>query len=321
MSPREQLENQINTVKAQVVELNMRLASEKDLQLRQLYEDEISSLDKEITALEESLRVMAGDYSGMGDEAGAGDGGGEGEVNPNVAVLEVRPGTGGDEAALFAGELFEMYRRYAEKSGWKSEVINMTAGNAGGVKLATVEFRGPNAYNLLKHESGVHRVQRVPVTESGGRIHTSTATVAVLPVVTKVEIEIKPDDLKWEFFRAGGHGGQNVNKVSTAVRLLHIPTGILIECQEERFQGKNREKALSILKSRLYTEMQEQQVGSIAQLRAEQVGTGERVEKIRTYNFQQDRVTDHRVKKSWHNISAIMLGDIEDIVTTDYDQE
>ena len=319
MSPREQVENQINTVKAQVDELNKRLAGEQDIQLRQLYEDEISSLHKEITALEESLRVMAGDYSGMGDDAGAG--GGEGEVNPNMAVLEVRPGTGGDEAALFAGELFEMYRRYAEKSGWKSEVINMTEGNAGGVKLATVEFKGQNAYNLLKHESGVHRVQRVPVTESGGRIHTSTATVAVLPVVTKVEIEIKPDDLKWEFFRAGGHGGQNVNKVSTAVRLLHIPTGILIECQEERFQGKNREKALSMLKSRLYTEMQEQQVGSIAQLRAEQVGTGERVEKIRTYNFPQDRVTDHRVKKSWHNMPAIMAGDIEDIVTTDYDHE
>ena len=319
MTPNQQIQSQIDEYKAKIRLTQDQKDWESDPQLKALFDEEIETINKEITALEESLRVMAGDYSGVGDDAGAG--GGEGEVNPNMAVLEVRPGTGGDEAALFAGELFDMYRRYAEKSGWKSEVINMTEGNAGGVKLATVEFKGQNAYNLLKHESGVHRVQRVPVTESGGRIHTSTATVAVLPVVTKVEIEIKPDDLKWEFFRAGGHGGQNVNKVSTAVRLLHIPTGILIECQEERFQGKNREKALSMLKSKLYTEMQEQQVGSIAQLRAEQVGTGERVEKIRTYNFPQDRVTDHRVKKSWHNIPAIMAGDIEDIVTTDYDHE
>ena len=319
MTPNQQIQSQIDEYKAKIRLTQDQKDGESDTQLKTLYDEEIEAINKEITALEESLRVMAGDYSGIAGNNGAD--GEEGEVNPNMAVLEVRPGTGGDEAALFAGELFDMYRRYAEKSGWRSEVINMTEGNAGGVKLATVEFKGQNAYNLLKHESGVHRVQRVPVTESGGRIHTSTATVAVLPVVTKVEIEIKPDDLKWEFFRAGGHGGQNVNKVSTAVRLLHIPTGILIECQEERFQGKNREKALSMLKSRLYTEMQEQQVGSIAQLRAEQVGTGERVEKIRTYNFPQDRVTDHRVKKSWHNMPAIMAGDIEDIVTTDYDHE
>jgi len=319
MTPNQQVQSQIDEYKAKIRLTQDQKDEESDPQLKALFDEEIEAINKEITALEESLRVMAGDYSGVGDDAGAG-GAGE-EVNPNMAVLEVRPGTGGDEAALFAGELFEMYYRYAEKSGWKSEVINMTEGNAGGVKLATVEFKGQNAYNLLKHESGVHRVQRVPVTESGGRIHTSTATVAVLPVVTKVEIEIKPDDLKWEFFRAGGHGGQNVNKVSTAVRLLHIPTGVLVECQEERFQGKNREKALNMLKSRLYTEMQEQQVGSIAQLRSEQVGTGDRVEKIRTYNFPQDRVTDHRVKKSWHNMPAIMAGDIEDIVTTNYDNQ
>jgi len=319
MTPNQQVQSQIDEYKAKIRLTQDQKDEESDPQLKALFDEEIEAINKEITALEESLRVMAGDYSGVGDDAGAG-GAGE-EVNPNMAVLEVRPGTGGDEAALFAGELFEMYCRYAEKSGWKSEVINMTEGNAGGVKLATVEFKGQNAYNLLKHESGVHRVQRVPVTESGGRIHTSTATVAVLPVVTKVEIEIKPDDLKWEFFRAGGHGGQNVNKVSTAVRLLHIPTGVLVECQEERFQGKNREKALNMLKSRLYTEMQEQQVGSIAQLRSEQVGTGDRVEKIRTYNFPQDRVTDHRVKKSWHNMPAIMAGDIEDIVTTNYDNQ
>lgn len=313
-----QIRSQIDDYKAKLLVTMNQRDKESDPQLKALFDEEIEALNREILALEESLGVISGNYADAGQEN---EKSWESSVDPDMAVLEVRPGAGGDEAALFAGELFEMYCKYAEKLGWEAEVINRTEGNAGGVKLATVEFRGKNAFRLLKHESGVHRVQRVPVTESGGRIHTSTATVAVLPVVNKVEIEIKPDDLKWEFFRAGGHGGQNVNKVSTAVRLLHIPTGILIECQEERFQGKNREKALSMLKSRLYAEMREQQVGSIAQLRAQQVGTGERVEKIRTYNFPQDRVTDHRLKRSWHNLDAIMAGDIGDIVTADYDNK
>jgi len=307
-----QINHQIETLKGQIKHINQQKTQEKDDQIKALYDEEVESLNKEIGALQESLKIMAGDYGG-GVSA---DGAKTSEINENLAILEVRPGTGGDEASLFAGELFNMYLRYAEKSGWKAEIINISEGNAGGIKIATVELKGANAYNLLKNESGVHRVQRVPATEAGGRIHTSTATVAVLPVVTKVEIEIKPDDLKWDFFRAGGHGGQNVNKVSTAVRLTYIPTGVIVECQEERFQGKNREKALSILKSRLYSEMQSQQVGSISQLRASQVGTGERVEKIRTYNFPQDRVTDHRIKESWHNIPAILAGNINDILTS-----
>lgn len=305
-----QISQQIEALKGQISHIREQQEKEGDSQLKALYEEELVSINREIEALQESLKVMNGDYIG-------GSGGSEseaGEINENLAILEVRPGTGGDEAALFAGELFNMYLRYAEKSGWKTEIINMSEGNAGGVKLATAELKGAGAYNLLKNESGVHRVQRVPVTEAGGRIHTSTATVAVLPVVAKVEIEIRPNDLKWDFFRAGGHGGQNVNKVSTAVRLTHIPTGVVIECQEERFQGKNREKALSILHSRLYSEMQAQRVGSISQLRASQVGTGDRVEKIRTYNFPQDRVTDHRLKESWHNIPALLNGDIADIL-------
>lgn len=319
MDSQKQLEHQVGQLNQQVLEIVNQKHQESDSQLKALYDEEVTALTKEISALEDSLKVLSGNYY-----AGTQDGGqtGEsGEINPNVAILEVRPGTGGDEASLFAGELFEMYIRYAEKVGWKVEVINMSEGNAGGVKLATAELKGQNAYALLKNESGVHRVQRIPVTESGGRIHTSTATVAVLPVVNKIEIEVKPDDLKWDFFRAGGHGGQNVNKVSTAVRLTHIPTGILIECQEERFQGKNREKALSLLKSRLYSEMREQQVGSISQLRTSQVGTGDRVEKIRTFNFPQDRVTDHRLKKSWHNLQAVMAGDIGDIISGDYDNQ
>ncbi len=318
MTPYQQITAQINECRDRIKQIQEQRDKETDPQFRALFDEEVEAINKQIMALEESLRAITGSFSAVNGNGGLDDK--EAEVNPNMTVLEVRPGTGGDEAALFAGELFEMYRRYGERSGWKSEIINMTEGNAGGVKLATIEFKGPNVYNLLKHESGVHRVQRVPITESGGRIHTSTATVAVLPAVTKIEIEIKPDDLKWEFFRASGHGGQNVNKVSTAVRLLHVPTGILVECQEERFQGKNREKALSMLKSRLYTEMQEQQVGSIAELRAEQVGAGRRAEKIRTYNFPQDRVTDHRIKKTWHNLPSIMAGEIDDIVKENYDQ-
>jgi peptide chain release factor 1 len=308
-----QINHQIETIKGQIRHIEEQKEEETDGQLKALYDEEVEALTKETIALQDSLIIMMRDYSEEGD------GSSEvitSDINENMAILEVRPGTGGDEASLFAGELFNMYLRYAEKSGWKSEIVNMAEGNAGGVKIATVEFKGSRAYTLLKNESGVHRVQRVPTTEAGGRIHTSTATVAVLPVVTKIDFEIKPDDLKWDFFRAGGKGGQNVNKVSTAVRLTHIPTGVIVECQEERFQGKNREKALSILKSRIYAEMQTQQVGSISQLRASQVGTGERVEKIRTYNFPQDRITDHRVKESWHNIPSILAGNIDDMLST-----
>lgn len=315
MDVKQQIQHQIEEYKKRLELLNEHKDNETDAQIKALFDEEIEVIKKDIATLEESLSSIEGNSTKGGDK----DSDEEGGVSKDKAVLEVRPGTGGDEAALFAGELFNMYRKFAEKSGWEVEILNMSEGNAGGVKLATAEIRGKNAYDLLKHESGVHRVQRIPITESGGRIHTSTATVAVLPVVTEVEVEIKPDELKWEFFRAGGHGGQNVNKVSTAVRLLHIPTGILVECQEERFQGKNREKALSMLRSKLYQEMRDQQVSTIAQLRAGQVGTGERVEKIRTYNFPQDRVTDHRIKKSWHNINSIMEGNIEEIVMSNYD--
>ncbi len=238
----------------------------------------------------------------------------ESEVNPDIAILEIRAGAGGNEAGIFAHDLYRMYSRFAEKKKWKLTELFKSENEVGGIKTISTEVKGTQAYQLLKHESGVHRVQRVPITEAGGRIHTSTATVAVLPKLEKVEINIHPDDLEWEFFRSGGKGGQNVNKVSTAVRLTHKPTGITVECQEERFQGKNREKALEILRSRIYAEMQEQQVKNITELRSGQIGSAMRNEKIRTYNYPQSRVTDHRVNKSWHNIGMIMDGDIEDIL-------
>lgn len=275
-------------------------------EMLQLIEEEISKLADQKRQLETPR--TAGEEDTQEESAD------NGNINPNVVTLEIRSGTGGNEAGLFAHDLFRMYERFAEKKNWKIIEVFRSENEIGGIKTISAEVHGTNAYGLLRNESGVHRVQRVPATESGGRIHTSTATVAVLPKLQKVEIEIHPDDLEWEFFRSGGRGGQNVNKVSTAVRLTHKPTGIIVECQEERFQGKNREKALEILRSRIYTEMQEQQVKSISDLRAGQVGSGMRNEKIRTYNYPQNRVTDHRVNKSWHNISLIMDGDVEDIL-------
>ena len=274
-----------------------------DVGMLQLIDEEISKL----TEQKRQLETPKAEEEDVQEET-------TGNINPNVATLEIRSGTGGNEAGLFAQDLFRMYERFAEKKNWKIIEVFRSENEIGGIKTISAEVRGTNAYGLLRNESGVHRVQRVPATESGGRIHTSTATVAVLPKLQKVEIEIHPDDLEWDFFRSGGRGGQNVNKVSTAVRLTHKPTGIIVECQEERFQGKNREKALEILRSRIYTEMQEQQVKSISDLRAGQVGSGMRNEKIRTYNYPQNRVTDHRANKSWHNISLIMDGDIENIL-------
>ena len=274
-----------------------------DVGMLQLIDEEISKL----TEQKRQLETPKAEEEDIQEET-------TGNINPNVATLEIRSGTGGNEAGLFAQDLFRMYERFAEKKNWKIIEVFRSENEIGGIKTISAEVRGTNAYGLLRNESGVHRVQRVPATESGGRIHTSTATVAVLPKLQKVEIEIHPDDLEWDFFRSGGRGGQNVNKVSTAVRLTHKPTGIIVECQEERFQGKNREKALEILRSRIYTEMQEQQVKSISDLRAGQVGSGMRNEKIRTYNYPQNRVTDHRANKSWHNISLIMDGDIENIL-------
>jgi peptide chain release factor 1 len=236
-------------------------------------------------------------------------------------VLEIRAGTGGQEAALFAMDLFEMYQRYAERHRWKTEVLSSSPSDLGGFKEVVLEVHGKGAYSRLKHESGVHRVQRIPVTESGGRIHTSTATVAVMAEAEEVDVQINPNDLEIDVFRSSGPGGQSVNTTDSAVRVTHKPTGIVVSVQEERSQRQNREKAMRYLRARLLKLAQDEQQREEAAARKAQVGTGERSEKIRTYNFPQNRVTDHRVEVSIHNLPAVLAGDLEKIVDALIEQE
>ncbi|MBW3661532.1 MAG: peptide chain release factor 1 [Actinobacteria bacterium] len=229
-------------------------------------------------------------------------------------IVEVRAGTGGDEAGLFAGELVEMYQRYADAHGWKTEVLSLSQQDIGGIKDAVFEVKGRGAYSRLKHESGVHRVQRVPKTESQGRIHTSTATVAVLPAAEEVDLEVDPGDLRIDVYRSSGPGGQSVNTTDSAVRITHLPTGLVVSCQDEKSQHQNRDKAMRILRSRLLQIEQDRQAQERADTRKGQIGTGDRSEKIRTYNFPQDRVTDHRIGLTISNLPRVMMGEIDDLI-------
>ena len=230
------------------------------------------------------------------------------------AIIEIRAGAGGEEAALFAADLFRMYQRYAERQGWRLEVLNTSEAGPGGYREMTFELSGRDAYRRMKHESGVHRVQRVPETESQGRIHTSTATVAVLPEVDEVEVDIDWSDVRTDIFHASSAGGQNVNKVATAVRFTHEPTGIVVICQDERSQAKNRAKAASVLRARIYDLERAKAAAEVADVRRSQVGSGDRSEKIRTYNFPDDRVTDHRVRLTRHGLPRILDGEIDALI-------
>ena len=234
--------------------------------------------------------------------------------NQRNAVIEVRSGSGGDEAELFAGELLRMYQRYSERQGWRVELVDKSGSELGGVKSATMLVKSPQAYAALRFEGGVHRVQRVPKTEKSGRIHTSAASVVVMPEAEDVDVHINPQDLRIDVYHSSGAGGQSVNTTDSAVRITHIPTGIVIACQDERSQLKNKEKAMAVLRSKLWEAARSQQEQSMGDTRRAMIKSGDRGDKIRTYNFPQSRVTDHRINKSWHNIDQIMDGAIEPVV-------
>ncbi|WP_299226343.1 peptide chain release factor 1 [Sulfurihydrogenibium sp.] len=293
------LYNEYKKVNRQIEELKQLLNSTPDDDLRELAEEELESLKKQREDLEKKIEIALLPKD-PNDEK-------------NV-ILEIRQGAGGDEASLFAAELFRMYQRYAERHGWKTEVLSLHPTEKGGIKEVIALIKGKGAYSRLKYESGVHRVQRVPETESSGRIHTSTVTVAVLPEAEEVDIEIKPEELRIETMRAGGAGGQHVNTTDSAVRITHIPTGMVVTCQDERSQLQNKMKAMQILRARLKDYYERLEKEKIAKERKEQVGTGERSEKIRTYNFPQNRVTDHRVNYTSYRINDIMDGDLDEII-------
>ncbi len=277
----------------------MILGEESDEEMRELAKEELANSKENVEALENKLKILLLPKDPNDDK--------------NV-VVEIRAGAGGDEAALFAAELYRMYSKYAEVQRWKIDLISVNESGIGGFKEVIFMVNGSGAYSKLKYESGVHRVQRVPVTESGGRIHTSTATVAIMPEAEEVDVEINPNDCRIDVFRSSGNGGQCVNTTDSAVRLTHIPTGIVISCQDEKSQLKNRDKAFKVLRAKLYELELEKAHDEEAAARKSQVGTGDRSEKIRTYNFPQGRVTDHRIKLTAYNLDAVMNGDIQEFI-------
>ncbi len=282
------------------IEDNKDLLKDGNEELREMAKDEIPQLRKKLQVLEEKLKLLLL------------------PTDPNDernVFLEIRAGTGGDEAGLFAGDLFRMYTRYAEKCNWKVEIMSSSiSGGVGGFKEVILLVEGDGAYSRLKYESGVHRVQRVPVTETQGRIHTSAVTVAVLPEAEEVEVTIDPNDLRVDVYRSTGHGGQSVNTTDSAVRITHLPTGLVVTCQDEKSQHKNKAKALNVLRARLFEQVSGEQDDAISETRKQQVGSGDRSQRIRTYNFPQGRMTDHRIGLTMYNLENILDGDISAII-------
>ena len=275
------------------------LEGDLDPEMRDLAQEEINRLEEEQERLEEELRhfLLPRD-----------------PYDPRNVIVEVRAGAGGEEAGLFAADLYRMYARYAENHGWRTEILSSNRTGVGGFKEVIFAVKGKGAYSQLKYESGVHRVQRVPITEASGRIHTSTATVAILPEVEEVEVKIAPEELRVDVFRSSGHGGQSVNTTDSAVRITHLPTGLVVTCQDERSQLQNRQRALAILRARLHALAEEKRAAEVGAKRRAQVGSGERSEKIRTYNFPQNRVTDHRINLTSHRLEEVLDGELDQII-------
>lgn len=294
-----QAHGELESLKSELSDAQEQFAAESDAELKEMFQAEIEDLQVQIEAKQKEVDDLMYPTD---------------EIGMRPAYLEIRAGTGGQEAALFVGDLLKMYLLYAEKRGWKAAVTSESATDIGGYKEVVVHIKGKNVYGALRRESGVHRVQRVPATETQGRVHTSTATVAVLPEAEDVDVNINESDLRIDVFRASGAGGQHVNTTDSAVRITHIPSGAVVSCQDERSQHKNKAKAMKMLKSRILAHAQEQQRAQQSQDRKEQVGTGERSEKIRTYNYPQNRVTDHQINLTLKTLEFIMQGDLDDII-------